>query len=158
MIYPNLLSATKIAWLNTYATQANTFFNSCVVLHDFDWLLNIACLFVDNVVNLWSCAWSILIALIDFNSVACVPRMSVCLFWILIIIVYIFVLPTLIWWKKLCNSCRPRARMRGSSVAVSWGRWSEVRRNERRRNSGSHRLHWAQRDMPVRVALIISDT
>jgi len=38
---------------------------------------------------------------IDWLSVACVPRMSVCLFWIVIIIVYIFVLPTLIWWIKV---------------------------------------------------------
>jgi len=37
----------------------------------------------------------------DWLSVACMPRMSVCLLWIVIIIVYIFVLPTLIWWIKV---------------------------------------------------------
>jgi len=56
------------------------------VSHEFDWLLNIACLFVHNVIGLWSCAWIILMALIDF-------LLHVCLFWIVIIILCIFVLP-----------------------------------------------------------------
>jgi len=59
------------------------------VSHEFDWLFNDACLFVGNVVGLWSCALSVLIALIDFLLYACHTCLQ-CVYFELLLLLFIF--------------------------------------------------------------------
>ena len=66
------------------------------------WIIHINDFIIHHSFSAYTMSWRMKYSdRIDWLSVACVPRMSVCLFWIVIIIVYIFVLP-IVGEYKLC--------------------------------------------------------